>query len=108
MSSVPTSILKPTNAPARQALSSEDEDDGEILLHNTLSNARGYTSADDLEDDEDNLPAESADLLKLEKVIKAGYLLKKGEKRRTWKRRWFVLRATKMAVYKDDKVRRLA
>ncbi|KAG2187207.1 hypothetical protein INT44_004879 [Umbelopsis vinacea] len=106
MTSVPTSILKLTNQPVRQPLS-EDDDDEDILHHNTLSNARGYTSADDLEEDEDNLPVESADLLQLEKVIKAGYLLKKGEKRRTWKRRWFVLRATKMALYKDDKEYRL-
>lgn len=63
-------------------MSSEDDDDDEILQHNTMTNARGYTSADDLEEDEDNLPAESADLLQLEKVIKSGYLLKKGEKRR--------------------------
>jgi hypothetical protein len=74
-------IQPTTNLPARQALS-EDDDDEDVLYHNTLSNARGYTSADDLEEDEDNLPAESADLLQLEKVIKAGYLLKKGEKRR--------------------------
>ncbi|CAM0138718.1 hypothetical protein VKS41_008455 [Umbelopsis sp. WA50703] len=107
MSSVPQSILKPSSEPPRQALSSEDDDEDEILHHNTMTNARGYTSADDLEEDEDNLPAESADLLQLEKVIKSGYLLKKGEKRRTWKRRWFVLRATKMAVYKDDKEYRL-
>ncbi|KAI9317604.1 hypothetical protein BX666DRAFT_1857195, partial [Dichotomocladium elegans] len=38
-----------------------------------------------------------------EKVIKSGYLLKKGEKRRSWKRRWFVLKTTKLAMYKDNK-----
>lgn len=75
------SPIQPTNQPVRLALS-EDDDDDDLLHLNTLSNARGYTSADDLEEDEDNLPAESADLLQLEKVIKAGYLLKKGEKRR--------------------------
>ncbi|CEG69714.1 hypothetical protein RMATCC62417_05742 [Rhizopus microsporus] len=49
------------------------------------------------------MSAEALELLKTEKVLKAGYLLKKGEKRRTWKKRWFVLRTTKLAMYKDNK-----
>lgn len=43
-----------------------------------------------------------------ERLIKSGYLMKKGERRKTWKKRWFVLRTEKLAYYKDDKVCRLA
>ncbi|KAF8206159.1 hypothetical protein K438DRAFT_1816686 [Mycena galopus ATCC 62051] len=35
-----------------------------------------------------------------EYVIKAGYLWKKGERRKTWKKRWFVLRPAHLAYYK--------
>ncbi|KAJ6520918.1 pleckstrin-like protein [Mycena vulgaris] len=41
-------------------------------------------------------PRGSAD----ESVIKAGYLWKKGERRKTWKKRWFVLRPAHLAYYK--------
>ncbi|KAJ3408298.1 hypothetical protein HDU80_006159 [Chytriomyces hyalinus] len=41
--------------------------------------------------------------LDAEKVLKSGYLKKKGEKRKTWKTRWFVLRTTKLAYYKNEK-----
>ncbi|KAI0052301.1 PH domain-like protein [Auriscalpium vulgare] len=34
--------------------------------------------------------------------IKAGYLWKKGERRKTWKRRWFVLRPGHLAYYKTS------
>ncbi|KAH7925833.1 PH-domain-containing protein [Leucogyrophana mollusca] len=37
-----------------------------------------------------------------EKVIKAGYLWKKGERRKTWKKRWFVLRPAHLAYYKTS------
>jgi hypothetical protein len=39
-----------------------------------------------------------------ERLINSGYLLKKGERRKTWKKRWFVLRTEKLAYYKDQKV----
>ncbi|EIW57280.1 PH-domain-containing protein [Trametes versicolor FP-101664 SS1] len=35
-----------------------------------------------------------------ETVIKTGYLWKKGERRKTWKKRWFVLRPAHLAFYK--------
>ncbi|KAF5376173.1 hypothetical protein D9757_009340 [Collybiopsis confluens] len=35
-----------------------------------------------------------------ETVIKSGYLWKKGERRKTWKKRWFVLRPAHLAYYK--------
>ncbi|KAG0302213.1 hypothetical protein BGZ98_007688 [Dissophora globulifera] len=36
-------------------------------------------------------------------VLKAGYLMKKGERLKIWKRKWFVLRTSKLAYYKDSK-----
>lgn len=33
----------------------------------------------------------------------SGYLFKKGERRRGWKKRWFVLRGGQVAMYKNDK-----
>ncbi|KAK0557712.1 hypothetical protein OC846_000279 [Tilletia horrida] len=38
-----------------------------------------------------------------EHIVRSGYLLKRGEKRKTWKKRWFVLRASKLAYYKNEK-----
>jgi len=35
-------------------------------------------------------------------VIKTGYLWKKGERRKTWKKRWFVLRTAHLAYYKSS------
>ncbi|TFK70317.1 PH-domain-containing protein [Pluteus cervinus] len=35
-------------------------------------------------------------------VIKSGYLWKKGERRKTWKKRWFVLRSAHLAYYKSS------
>jgi len=39
-----------------------------------------------------------------EKIIKSGYLKKKGEKRKAWKKRWFVLRSNRLSYYKNEKV----
>ncbi|KAG0221026.1 hypothetical protein B0O80DRAFT_457039 [Mortierella sp. GBAus27b] len=36
-------------------------------------------------------------------TIKSGYLMKKGERLKIWKKKWFVLRSSKLAYYKDDK-----
>ncbi|KAL1673386.1 hypothetical protein EV122DRAFT_222778 [Schizophyllum commune] len=35
-------------------------------------------------------------------ILKAGYLWKKGERRKTWKKRWFVLRPAHIAYYKSS------
>ncbi|CDR45582.1 RHTO0S11e02212g1_1 [Rhodotorula toruloides] len=40
-------------------------------------------------------------------ALKAGYLMKRGERRKTWKKRWFVLRGRQVAMYKNDKEYRL-
>ncbi|GAA5884061.1 hypothetical protein JCM16303_001380 [Sporobolomyces ruberrimus] len=40
-------------------------------------------------------------------ALKSGYLMKKGERRKAWKKRWFVLRGGQLAMYKSDKEYRL-
>ncbi|KAI7876323.1 PH-domain-containing protein [Lichtheimia hyalospora FSU 10163] len=87
----------PQGKVTRIALSEDEEEDFDYQQH-----PNQYFS------DEDDPPAlpisgQALELLQTEKAVKSGYLLKKGEKRRTWKRRWFVLRTTKLAMYKDSK-----
>jgi len=60
---------------------SEDEDEDEEEGGWKIADARARGSAE-------------------ESVIKAGYLWKKGERRKTWKKRWFVLRPAHLAYYK--------
>ncbi|KAF9532463.1 hypothetical protein CPB83DRAFT_846830 [Crepidotus variabilis] len=68
-------------------------------------------SGEDTEDDEEGGEGEwkTADIRTNvrnsldEKVLKAGYLWKKGERRKTWKKRWFVLRPAHIAYYKSSK-----
>ncbi|KAF9451914.1 PH domain-like protein [Macrolepiota fuliginosa MF-IS2] len=38
----------------------------------------------------------------IDTTIKSGYLSKKGERRKTWKKRWFVLRPSHLAFYKNE------
>ncbi|KAF9184297.1 hypothetical protein BGZ51_003411 [Haplosporangium sp. Z 767] len=45
----------------------------------------------------------SKDTLQEGQVLKAGYLMKKGERIKMWKKKWFVLRTSKLAYYKDSK-----
>ncbi|GAA5988746.1 hypothetical protein JCM10908_006154 [Rhodotorula pacifica] len=40
-------------------------------------------------------------------TLKSGYLMKKGERRKAWKKRWFVLRGGQLAMYKTEKEYRL-
>ncbi|EKM58496.1 uncharacterized protein PHACADRAFT_252858 [Phanerochaete carnosa HHB-10118-sp] len=64
--------------------SDEDEEDEEGGWH--------------VETREQELARESHD----ETVLKTGYLWKKGERRKTWKKRWFVLRPAHLAFYKTS------
>ncbi|KIK99968.1 hypothetical protein PAXRUDRAFT_130889 [Paxillus rubicundulus Ve08.2h10] len=60
------------------------------------------------DDEEDEGPWRTADKSQRtqdsmdEGVIKSGYLWKKGERRKTWKKRWFVLRPAHLAYYKNS------
>ncbi|KAL7312257.1 hypothetical protein PS15m_008040 [Mucor circinelloides] len=106
LKSEPISILKHTNSNTNHSsvLSSSNTKSARIVLSEDEDDHR--LSDGDNDDDEQNMEpmsAEALELLETEKVLKAGYLLKKGEKRRTWKKRWFVLRTTKLAMYKDKK-----
>ncbi|KIO34674.1 hypothetical protein M407DRAFT_16638 [Tulasnella calospora MUT 4182] len=62
----------------------------------------------DDDDDDDWNPMEGRSLEELntltdECAAKEGYLYKKGERRKTWKKRWFVLRQTQLSYYKTNK-----
>ncbi|CEP12003.1 hypothetical protein [Parasitella parasitica] len=87
--------MAPSNPKSARIVLSEDEDEQRV--------SDGDGDNDDDEQIMEPMSAEALELLETEKVLKSGYLLKKGEKRRTWKKRWFVLRTTKLAMYKDKK-----
>ena len=59
---------------------------------------------EDVDSEGENRPPPIPEESELEKAIKSGYLKKKGEQRRNWKKRWFVLRPEKLSYYKNDKV----
>ncbi|EST09780.1 Pleckstrin [Kalmanozyma brasiliensis GHG001] len=65
----------------------------------------GGDDGDNDEDDEDGEldGSEAHHNMINESTVKSGYLEKKGEKRKTWKKRWFVLRSSKLAYYKNEK-----
>ncbi|KAG8741385.1 hypothetical protein FRC10_002905 [Ceratobasidium sp. 414] len=68
-------------------------------------NPSGEETDDDEDDDDDPAlarrgPAEKE--VKGELVLKSGFLWKKGERRKTWKKRWFVLRTAKLGLYKNE------
>ncbi|WFD29267.1 hypothetical protein MSPP1_000274 [Malassezia sp. CBS 17886] len=60
--------------------------------------------ADDVDEDEYELHEhETVRELLSEQVICAAYLHRRSEKRKTWKKRWAVLRSSRLAFYKNDK-----
>ena len=59
--------------------------------------------ADDDDEDDQLDGSEAHHNMINETTVKSGYLEKKGEKRKTWKKRWFVLRSSKLAYYKNEK-----
>ncbi|SPO20711.1 related to tandem ph domain-containing protein-2 (tapp2) [Ustilago trichophora] len=64
----------------------------------------GDADADEDDDEGEHLDGSEAHHNMInESTVKSGYLEKKGEKRKTWKKRWFVLRSSKLAYYKNDK-----
>ncbi|KAF9135025.1 hypothetical protein BG015_003332 [Linnemannia schmuckeri] len=69
----------------------------------------GVTSSDDQYEQYDSDMEPELDLgvsretLHEGQVLKAGFLLKKGERIKIWKKKWFVLRTSKLAYYKDSK-----
>lgn len=67
----------------RIALSDEDDDDDD-LYDDEVDLAPGQVNryGSDGEEDDPVIPEQALELLKLEQVIRSGYILKKGEKRR--------------------------
>ncbi|KAF9908928.1 hypothetical protein BX616_011334 [Lobosporangium transversale] len=69
----------------------------------------GVTFADDhCEQYDSDMEAEldmdqSQETLHEGQILKSGYLIKKGERIKIWKKKWFVLRTSKLAYYKDSK-----
>lgn len=59
---------------------------------------------DDEEGEECIHGQENARELLSEVVIRSGFLQKRSEMHKRWKRRWFVLRASRLAYYKNEKV----
>ncbi|KAI9337755.1 hypothetical protein BDR26DRAFT_896510 [Obelidium mucronatum] len=80
----------------------DDEDDSDEGGNASSLPQRGVTFAGEVVVGS-NGSASGWGSLDTEKVLKSGYLRKKGEKRKTWKTRWFVLRTNKLAYYKNDK-----
>ena len=58
---------------------------------------------DDEEDEECIHGQENAREMMNEVVIRSGFLQKRKEQHKRWKRRWFVLRASRLAYYKNEK-----
>ena len=70
----------------------------------TADDFEGDADADEDDEDGEHLDGSEAHHNMInESTVKSGYLEKKGEKRKTWKKRWFVLRSSKLAYYKNDK-----
>ncbi|BEJ07345.1 hypothetical protein CcaverHIS641_0406140 [Cutaneotrichosporon cavernicola] len=58
---------------------------------------------EDVDDSDDDVSHSKADV-EGQRVHKSGWLIKKQERRKAWKKKWFVLRSTSLAYYKDNKV----
>jgi len=104
------SILSPEN----QALTPSTSISGGALYASNISQppldsiAEGPLASEDSDDDRE--PDEDGDEGKAthnrrssdETIIKSGYLWKKGERRKAWKKRWFVLRSGHLVYYKSS------
>jgi hypothetical protein len=78
--------------------SDTEESEAESPMHNSEQ------SKALVEDDEGENRQPIPNEVETERPIFSSYLKKKGEHRRNWKKRWFVLRATKISYYQDAKV----
>ncbi|CAE6456736.1 unnamed protein product [Rhizoctonia solani] len=77
----PLSAIVEKRSPSGEETDEDDEDEDDRVF-----TARGPTEKE----------------VKDELVIKSGFLWKKGERRKTWKKRWFVLRTAKIGLYKNE------
>ncbi|CAG8530849.1 6628_t:CDS:10 [Diversispora eburnea] len=103
-----TSHAQQHSQPSQQAQSSQAQKNQEnktqtivaTLSDTSDSEQEVIGSGGESEPEEDVNPEEARETLQHENLIKAGYL-KKIERRKSSKRRWFVLRSTKLAYYKN-------
>ncbi|OCH93034.1 PH-domain-containing protein [Obba rivulosa] len=76
-----SSIAERGSASGEESEEDEEDEDGGWHVADTLARPRGSLD---------------------ESITKTGYLWKKGERRKTWKKRWFVLRPAHLAFYKTS------
>lgn len=75
---------------------------GNVVDDSGNTQLRSYNNEDD--DEVAVSPDEISNFIRMDtKITKEGYLIKQGGKIKTWKRRWFVLRESTLAYYKDEK-----
>ncbi|KAG0305033.1 hypothetical protein BGZ98_004661 [Dissophora globulifera] len=74
---------------------------GAILPGAAFSDEHYEQYDSDLDAELDLVP--SRETLHEGQILKSGCLLKKGERIKIWKKKWFVLRTSKLAYYKDSK-----
>ncbi|EIN10064.1 PH-domain-containing protein [Punctularia strigosozonata HHB-11173 SS5] len=103
----PPSPLVPVSAPTGILISSSSQPPLSVIAE-----ARAGSGEESEEEDEEGgwrseHAGPAAKRSRDDSVIKAGYLWKKGERRKTWKKRWFVLRPTQLAYYKTSAEYRL-
>jgi len=133
----PRKHLGPRVATSQQAISGTESDSDSILSPENLaltpststsagglctsnisqpplsSIAEGSLASEDSEDDrevDEDAGADKAVRKRKssdETIIRSGYLWKKGERRKAWKKRWFVLRSVHLAYYKSSAEYRL-
>lgn len=90
---------------AEDALASGSESDASSFNGGGLSRQGSRSAAYAQHDHPASRTSRDSGGLSENVALKSGYLMKKGEKRKTWKKRWFVLRGGQLAMYKTDKVR---
>lgn len=72
-----------------------------------ISESGSDSDASSINDNQGRLVGRAVEKLReetFEAAVMSGYLMKKGERRKAWKKRWFVLRGGRLAMYKNDKV----
>ncbi|KAK4704922.1 hypothetical protein P7C70_g1284, partial [Phenoliferia sp. Uapishka_3] len=105
----PSSPVRPSNLPlsaiseAEDAIGSgSDSDNSSVGAAGARSPPSALVSAVDKQLDRIRISGDSARISD-NIAVKSGYLMKKGERRKAWKKRWFVLRGGQVAMYKTDK-----
>ncbi|KAG6813963.1 hypothetical protein H0H92_005218 [Tricholoma furcatifolium] len=102
------SILSSSMMVSAQGVSSSYHTGSSMPPLSSIAERRSGSGEDSEEEEEEEGGWKSAGIRERprgsvdESVIKSGYLWKKGERRKTWKKRWFVLRSAHLAYYKTS------